>query len=216
VAAHAAARYRCEVLSRSDIAALDAAGYVVVPGALDAAWVSRLKVAFERAAAQQNGTQHVEITEETPEVDAWLALKEHPSVLAAAEHVLSRPFRVRDLHGRNPLPGFGQQGLHSDWMERPDPRRFFVLTALWMIDDFTVENGATRLVPGSHRLVRTLPKALVQPAARHPEERVVTGSAGSVLLLNGHTWHSGRRNESGGPRRAGQMVLVRGAAADPG
>jgi ectoine hydroxylase-related dioxygenase (phytanoyl-CoA dioxygenase family) len=198
------------VVSRSDIEALDAAGYVVVPHALDAAWVARLKLAFDGAPEQENGTQHVEITAETPEVDAWLALKEHPLVVAAAEHVLSRPLRVRDLHGRNPRPGFGQQGLHADWMERADASRFFVLTAIWMIDAFTVENGATRVVPGSHRIARALPKAMAQPAARHPEEQVVTGSAGSVLLLNGHTWHSGRRNASGGPRRAGQMVLDRG------
>jgi ectoine hydroxylase-related dioxygenase (phytanoyl-CoA dioxygenase family) len=203
-------------LGRSQIEALDRDGYVVVEGALDAAWVERLKRAFEGAPAQQNGTQHVELTPETPEMGAWLALKEHAVIVAAAEHVLGRPFRVRDLHGRNPLPGFGQQGLHADWMERSDASQFFALTAIWMIDDFTPGNGATRLVPGSHRIARPLAKAFAQPAARHPDERIVTAKAGSVLVFNGHTWHSGRKNESHGPRRAGQMVLVRGASDVPG
>jgi ectoine hydroxylase-related dioxygenase (phytanoyl-CoA dioxygenase family) len=196
------------VLTTSPIHELDRAGYVVVADALDAAWVERLKRAFEEAPAQQNGTQHVEVAPQTPEVETWLALKSHPVVIEAAEHVLAQPYRVRDLHGRNPLPGFGQQGLHSDWMERTDANRVFVFTTIWMLDDFTVENGATRVVPGSHRIVRPLPKALAQPGARHPDERVVIAKAGSVLLLNGHTWHSGTKNESRGPRRAAQMVLV--------
>jgi ectoine hydroxylase-related dioxygenase (phytanoyl-CoA dioxygenase family) len=200
------------MLTWSQIEELDSAGFVVVADAIDAAWVDHLRGAFDGALAQQNGTQHVEITPDTPQIDAWLALKDHPVIVAAAEHVLGRPFRVRDLHGRNPLAGFGQQGLHTDWMERTDASEVFVLTAIWMIDDFAADNGATRLVPGSHRIVRPLPKSLAQPGARHPEERIVTGNAGSVLLLNGHTWHSGRKNQSRRPRRAAQMVLVRGAA----
>jgi ectoine hydroxylase-related dioxygenase (phytanoyl-CoA dioxygenase family) len=199
------------MLTQPQTEALDSAGYIVVADAIDASWVERLKRAFEGAPAQQNGTQHVELVPQTPEIDAWIGLRDHPVVLAAAEHLLGRPFRVRDLHGRNPLPGFGQQGLHADWMERTDARDVFVLTAIWMIDDFAADNGATRLVPGSHRIARALPKSLAQPAARHPEERIVTGTAGSVLVFNGHTWHSGRKNDSRGPRRAGQMVLVKGA-----
>jgi hypothetical protein len=39
-------------------------------------------------------------------------------------------------------------------------------------------------------------------------ERVVTGPAGSVLIMNGHIWHSGRRNDGRGRRRAAQMVAV--------
>jgi ectoine hydroxylase-related dioxygenase (phytanoyl-CoA dioxygenase family) len=120
---------------------------------------------------------------------------------------------VTELHGRNPLPGFGQQGLHADAPPRATVEPFFVLTAIWMLDDFTVENGATRIVPGSHRIVSPVAKSFAQPAARHPSETIVTGTAGSVLILNGHTWHSGRKNASAGPRRAGQMVLRRSLAA---
>ncbi len=98
----------------------------------------------------------------------------HPLVFAAAEHILRRPFHVRDLHGRNPLPGFGQQGLHVDWVPRDAGDPYLVVTAIWMIDAFTVENGATRVVPGSHRLLHSPPADYAQPLARHPGERVVT------------------------------------------
>src|SRR5258708_37053720 len=136
-------------LSRAEIDALDREGYVVVPDAIDAAWVARLRRAFEDAPAQANGTQHVEITPATPDRASWVALEEHPVILAAAEHVLGRPFRVRDLHGRNPLAGYGQQGLHSDWMERAPGSPDFAVTAIWMLDDFTPENGATRRLPAT-------------------------------------------------------------------
>ena len=49
---------------------------------------------------------------------------------------------------------------------------------------------------------------LAQPLARHPAECVITGQPGDVLILDGRLWHSGRRNDSTGPRRAGQMVIA--------
>ncbi len=198
------------MMTRAQMDSLDRDGYVIVPDAVDERWVERLRRAFEGAPAQHNGTQHVDITPQTPEAASWAALREHPVLSAAAERVLGRPFRVRDHHGRNPLPGFGQQGLHTDWMPRSDPREFFVLTAIWMIDDFAADNGATRVVPRTHLFPHAVPKEWAQPAARHTEERVVTGKAGSVLLFNGHTWHSGRKNESQGTRRAAQTIVVRG------
>ncbi len=86
---------------------------------------------------------------------------------------------------------------------------FFVVTALWMIDEFTQENGATRVVPGTHLLTSVIEREMAQPSSTHPRERIMMGTAGSVLILNGHTWHSGRKNESATARRAGQMVLER-------
>ena len=186
---------------------LDARGYVVVPDALDPGWVARLARAFEGAPAMDSGTVHVAITPETLEHEAWTALRAHPLVEVAARHVLGPSFFVRDQHGRDPRPGFGQQGLHSDWPGRAPGAPYAVLTALWMLDAFTAENGATRLVPGSHLDTRGLPKAMAQPLAVHPKEVLVLGASGSVLLLNGHLWHSGTRNRSQGSRRIVQMVV---------
>ena len=196
--------------------ALDRDGFTVVPAVLDEAWRARLLRAFEEAPLQSSGTQHVRLSDATPELTAWDGMATHPLVLAAAEHILRRPFHVRDLHGRNPLPGFGQQGLHIDSVPRDAADPYSVVTAIWMIDAFTVENGATRVVPGSHRLLHSPPADYAQPLARHPGERVVTGSAGDVLIFNGHLWHSGRRNYSPGPRRAAQMVIEAAGAGTTG
>jgi ectoine hydroxylase-related dioxygenase (phytanoyl-CoA dioxygenase family) len=196
------------MFTAADREALDREGFLVVANVLDEAWRNRLVRAFHDAPVQTGGTQHVPLTDATPERAAWDALSAHPLPLAAAEHILRRPFRVRDLHGRNPMPGFGEQGLHVDWVPRAAASPAFVVTALWMIDPFTVENGSTRLVPGSHLLPHPPPPSYRQPFARHPRELVVTGGAGSLLLFNGHLWHGGRRNESAGPRRAAQMVIA--------
>lgn len=192
-----------------DLTSLDARGYLVVPDALGPARVARLRLAFA-AAADDSGTEHVRITAATPAADEWYALADHPHILAAAAHLLGPEFHVRDVHGRNPRPGHGQQGLHADWPARPPGAPTVILTALWPLDDFTADNGATRLVPGTHLLHRQIPRALAQPHARHPDELVLTAPAGSLLLLNGHVWHSGRSNDSSGPRRAVQMVVQRG------
>src|SRR5262245_11999092 len=91
-------------LSDAAYHALDEAGYVVIPGALDAAWIETLKLAFETAPTQDEGTQHVELEPRMPGHDAWMRLKEHPVTIAAAKRILGAPFEVRDVHGRNPLP----------------------------------------------------------------------------------------------------------------
>ena len=193
------------------IEALDQQGYVVVPQVLDQQWLLRLRQAFEDNDEQASGTQHIKIAENTPELDAWQTLEHYSLLVAAAKHVLGEQYHVSQIHGRNPLPGFGQQGLHTDWMPRASGDCYFVLTSLWMLDDFTADNGATRVVPGSHRLANGPPKSLAQPLAKHPDETVIIGSAGDVLIFNGHLWHSGQRNDSSGPRRAVQLVLHAGA-----
>jgi ectoine hydroxylase-related dioxygenase (phytanoyl-CoA dioxygenase family) len=192
---------------RELLRALEQDGYIVVPDVLDPMSIERLLLAFESAPPQADGTQHVAVTATTRELATWNALEEFPLIAAAGAHVLGRPYRV-SAHGRNPLPGFGQQGLHADWRPRASTEPYYALTAIWMLDDFTIENGSPRVVPGSHRTAQPIPKSLAQPLARHPAEKVVTGRAGSVLIFNGHLWHSGRRNDSKGPRRAIQMGLL--------
>jgi ectoine hydroxylase-related dioxygenase (phytanoyl-CoA dioxygenase family) len=193
--------------------ALEREGYVVVPGALDDRWVERLRRAFDESPVQSGGTQHIEITNETPEVGSWRALEHHPVLTAAADHLLKQPYCLGGLHGRNPLTGFGQQGLHCDCL-RDQASECVLITALWMLDDFTPENGATRVVPGSHRIKRPPAKNFSQPLANHRDEKIIVARAGSVLMFNGYLWHSGRRNNSNGPRRAVQMGIRRGTSAD--
>jgi ectoine hydroxylase-related dioxygenase (phytanoyl-CoA dioxygenase family) len=194
------------------VAALDDLGYVVFERLIDAERLEGLRRGLEAAPASgargsdaMSGTRHYEgLIAADPVFELVYA---HPVVLAAARHVLRGPLRVGQCTGREPLPGFGQQGLHADAPSR-SLGRHALLTTIWMLDDFTPDNGATRVVPGTHRLPTGPPKRLADPGARHPEEVVVCAPAGSVLAFNGLLWHSGTRNRSGRGRRAIQCLFV--------
>jgi ectoine hydroxylase-related dioxygenase (phytanoyl-CoA dioxygenase family) len=118
------------------------------------------------------------------------------------------------LNARDALPGFdaNPQPLHTDADHggRADAKGYLACTAIWMLDPFTAANGATRLVPGSHRDT-TLPKeAMADVRAAHPRERIVEGGPGDVLVFNGHCWHAGRPNETASSRRAVLAHYIRG------
>jgi ectoine hydroxylase-related dioxygenase (phytanoyl-CoA dioxygenase family) len=185
--------------------ALDRHGYLVLPDVLDQDWLVRLRAAFEMALAQgrRHGVHvHLDLNDA-----AFDGVYTHPKVLAAAYHVLRRPFKSTGVVGRDPSPGHGQQALHADWPRAPS-EPFHLVTTLWLLDDFTPNNGATRLVPGSHRMPKPLSKQMAQPESRHPDQKLIIAWAGSVLLFNGHLLHSGTRNEAGHRRRVVQCPFV--------
>jgi ectoine hydroxylase-related dioxygenase (phytanoyl-CoA dioxygenase family) len=71
-----------------------------------------------------------------------------------------------------------------------------------MLDDFTLDNGALRIVPGSHRWRKLPQNELPDLKATCPGERLVTGRAGTVVVMNAHCWHGGTANRTDAPRRA--------------
>ncbi|HQU45433.1 MAG TPA: phytanoyl-CoA dioxygenase family protein, partial [Pirellulales bacterium] len=73
---------------------------------------------------------------------------------------------------------------------------------VWMLDDFTESNGALRVVPGSHCFNRLPQDVLGDPLADHPQQCLVTGAAGSVIVMNAHLWHGGMANRTPHPRTA--------------
>jgi ectoine hydroxylase-related dioxygenase (phytanoyl-CoA dioxygenase family) len=90
-------------------------------------------------------------------------------------------------------PGQGRQVLHFEQNLYPLPRdRDVMLTAIWALDDFTAENGATSVVPGSH-----------EGPARKPDANETVPAemaAGSVLLFSGRLYHGAGANVSDRPR----------------
>jgi ectoine hydroxylase-related dioxygenase (phytanoyl-CoA dioxygenase family) len=131
-----------------------------------------------------------------------------PRVLACIAHVLGE-FKLSSLNSRAALPGRGHQGLHPDWGDPVPAGDYQVCNSIWLLDDFTVSNGATRVVPGTHRS-GTIPRlAMPDPAAAHPDEVLITGRAGTVVVFNGHVWHGGTENRSDEPRRALHSYFTR-------
>ena len=108
-----------------------------------------------------------------------------------------------------------RRGLHCDWPYNQDghisaklfqsiPHAPVLVNTLWMLTPFTEENGATAVVPGSHRFDRS-PGPDFDRFAPYPTELQATGAAGSVLMLDGRTWHSIMPNRSG--RRRSCLVM---------
>jgi len=177
------------LLSTGEREALDRDGYVLMTGVIDDNWLHRLRDAFEAgckkdghaAVGKESGTRHVnDLVNRFP---VFEGVYTHPRVLAAVYHVLRCAFRVGEIGGRDPLPGFGQQGLHSDWPARSKGEPYRVVTTIWLLDDFTNENGATRVVPGTHHLLGQPPKSFANPAT-------VTPIRGPSLARQGQYWCS--------------------------
>ena len=124
-------------------------------------------------------------------------------VLAGVEAVLGSEFKLSSLNVRSADPHSDWvQPLHCDMGAIRDERGFWVCNTIWMLDDFTPENGATRCVPGSHRWNQLPQDVLADPMAAHPDEILVTGAAGTVVIMNAHLWHGGTANRTGRPRCA--------------
>lgn len=126
----------------------------------------------------------------------------HPRLLAAVRHVLGTRFKMSASNYHCPLPGYGHQMLHADWPFGVPEGQYEVCNAIWLLDEFTEENGPTRVVPGSHRSGHYPSEVLEDPNAPHPEEVYLTGEKGSCIFCNSHLWHGGTQNRSTKLRRS--------------
>lgn len=126
-----------------------------------------------------------------------------PTVLEAVGQILGPKFKLSSLNARSALPkNETSQPLHVDMSAIPDDKGYWVANVVWMLDAFTPQNGATRLVPGSHNSGQRPQAALEDPAATHPHEVLITGPVGTLAVMNSHLWHGGTPNRTDAPRLA--------------
>lgn len=199
------------LLDPASATALDRDGYAILADVIDAATRGALIQRVAELVEAEGALAGIEVHQEAGTsrlanlVDkgaCFRACLADPQVLACVDHVLAGDWRLSALNYRAALPGTGGQALHVDWNEAVREGDWQVCNSVWLLDDFTLCNGATRVVPGSHRWGRMPGEALPDPAARHPDEMVVTAPAGSVIVFNSHLWHGGTQNHSPLPRRA--------------
>lgn len=127
-------------------------------------------------------------------------LIEHPAVLAIVDQLLPEHYLLSACLAINVHPGETPQAFHIDdaagGCPLEPPRPMQGVSAIWALDDFTEENGATEVVPGSHRWG---PERLPP----HDDEAVkVCMSAGSVLVFAGNLQHRGGAHRGDRPRLA--------------
>lgn len=126
----------------------------------------------------------------------------HPKLLSTVRQVLGPEIKLSSLNYRSARPGHGLQKLHADWPKAVEPGEFKVCNSIWLLDDFSAANGATRLVPKSH-LCGAMPEDVMDdPLQPHPDEIILEAPAGTVVVFNSHLWHGGTVNRSDTERRA--------------
>lgn len=124
----------------------------------------------------------------------------HPLAIELLRQVVGWPALLSNLSANITGPGGGEMVLHADqlFVPEPWPPRPQGMNLGWCLDDFTAANGATRVVPGSHRLNR-MPQGDEALLAGVPVE----APAGSVFVLESRLWHKTGRNDTRDQRRAG-------------
>ena len=127
------------------------------------------------------------------------ALVDHDMVVGVANEILlphCATYQVGSLTAIEILPGEAAQALHRDDSLYPVEISGLELQigVMWALNDFTEENGGTRVIPGSHRFLRSwhLPNVSDWVSAEMPK--------GSALFYLGSTWHGGGANQSNRPR----------------
>ncbi len=126
-----------------------------------------------------------------------------PRILEQIQAVIGPNFKLSSLNARSANPhSESDQPLHVDMGGIPDEEGYWVCNTIWMLDDFTPDNGATRVVPGTHLLKKLPQDVLPDVFAPHPDQELVLGKAGTVVVMNAHAWHGGTANRTAAPRRA--------------
>ncbi len=135
--------------------------------------------------------------------DEFADLALDPAVTDLMNHLLGFGFLLSNIDANIAGPGGKPMFLHADQSFAPPPWPPWpmVANAMWMLDDFTAENGATRVRPGSH-LKSEGPVPTLDDSATLP----VTGSAGTVMVFDGRLWHQTGANVTNGERRHGILA----------
>jgi ectoine hydroxylase-related dioxygenase (phytanoyl-CoA dioxygenase family) len=184
-------------------------GYTIVEGALDPATAERIRTDLAPWLMGKHPGRNDFEGFKTERVYALLAkapslaaLVEHPDILEIVDAFLPSNYLLSALLAINIHPGETPQPWHYDdaggAFGHPAfalPRAPLGISTIWALDDFTEDNGATELIPGSH----------LWDDARSPRDGEAVQAimpAGSVLVFAGNLRHRGGANRSSRPRLA--------------
>ncbi len=136
---------------------LDAKGYFVLDDVLSRTECAAIAAEIDRIARAEGEAAGREVSQELGAVrisdvfnksTAFDGLLELKPFLAASQYLLG-DFKIHGANVREPQQGSGQQPLHADTVKMADGG-WCLINALFLFDDMTLENGPTRIVPGSH------------------------------------------------------------------
>ena len=183
---------------------LEVDGYTVIESAMDEKLSTAIRSELDPYLKQEKMGRNNFEGESSERVYALLAkspsmaeIIAHPDILAIVDQFLKPNYLLSAALAINVHPGETPQPFHRDdgagGLDLPLPRRAFGISTIWAFDDFTEDNGATEVIPGSHRW----------GSDRQPKESEivkVTMPKGSVVIFLGTLMHRGGANNSSAPR----------------
>ncbi len=124
----------------------------------------------------------------------------NPRLLAVLDRLFGDYPRISMLTGTINGPGIKRGDVHADWpfnqnskarIRAPYPDIVMNLVTMWMMTDYTIENGGTMVIPGSHKRDYA-PRHGTEhdPKAKYEGEVQLQGKAGDVGLFDARTWHA--------------------------
>jgi ectoine hydroxylase-related dioxygenase (phytanoyl-CoA dioxygenase family) len=183
------------------LASIAEQGYTVLPGVISPDLRGALLEDLDRLHAELGtrparndfeGTSTLRVYNLLAHGPIWQQVPVHPAVLPIVEGVLDPGCLVSSLSSIAIGPGETEQPIHADdqIIPLPKPHVATVCNSMWALTDFTEENGATRVIPGSHLEDRS-------PDYGSPYESIPAEmEAGSVLVWHGSLWHGGGANRT--------------------
>lgn len=191
-------------LPSETIRSLEKDGFAVMDGPVPRHKMTEFADCYDRA-VESAASDDVKVGSTTTRISDFVnrgaefdELYVFPPLLEAACRVIQIPFKLSTLHARTLRPESPAQQLHVDFAG--DSQGWPMLGFIFMVDEFTAENGATCFIPGS------------QSAANRPElQRLVSacGPEGSMIVFNGAIWHGHGANKTRLPRRSLQGAYIR-------
>lgn len=187
------------------LAEIESQGYTILPDVIDSEKVAAIAADLERLERELKIEPHNNPFEGKDTVRIYNLLVHgplyaefaiHPTILPIVEGVLSSSCLISSLSSIAIRGGEAAQPIHADDQVIPlkKPHRAIVCNTMWAITDFTEENGATRIIPGSHKRDHN-------PAfGTKYESDAAEMKAGSVMIFNGSMWHGGGANQTSNRR----------------
>lgn len=188
---------------------LETKGYAVLPNAFTAEFADELRRqahANHDAAPPNTGFRATMLLLRGR---VWEEAVIHPWVIALMEFLLGRGCLIYQSDTIIKGPGLDTHpGLHADYgasrVTEPFPEYCVEATSIWAIDEFSMENGPTVIIPGSFQNRRQVP-----PGTGRDGATPIVMEQGSIALWHGGSWHGALPRTAKGTRTSLHNAYVR-------
>jgi ectoine hydroxylase-related dioxygenase (phytanoyl-CoA dioxygenase family) len=188
-------------------------GYLVIPNALDAGELARVRAAADHAEAlwradpTRLGLRNPNLEQVQGPIeydDVFLELLAHPKVFPIVREILGDDVSMIDNDYFISPP---HTGTHAHWHHDVGlrgvyhPRSVLMVKVFYLLTDVAPESGATAVLPGSHRFPMDFKLPQVENPGAMPGHARTAFPAGTAWLFNGRTYHAALDNNTDQPRR---------------